>query len=257
MSEDHSHNESKSKPKYLMTLLLLCIGFSVPLGLWFSVVYDSEGGFGNSMLIYLGAYIIGFIATLLYYRMAVQDDTEAKIDKISKSKVSSIAGSTFAAFLVLLITVVILAINPDLITIFENSIGIWVIGILGYSDFINEIFKSSIFGKLRESSDATIFNQNFLLTQFNEKNIEEFVKFFKETIPPWLFWTISLWMSRPMSSSPSWAPRAAANRRCSILLADCWNPLRVKCALTAKPSADPAGIAASFFNPTAFSSGSP
>jgi len=64
MSEDHSHNESKSKPKYLMTLLLLCIGFSVPLGLWFSVVYDSEGGFGNSMLIYLGAYIIGFIATL-------------------------------------------------------------------------------------------------------------------------------------------------------------------------------------------------
>mgnify|MGYP000394814608 FL=1 len=171
MSEDHSHNESKSKPKYLMTLLLLCIGFSVPLGLWFSVVYDSEGGFGNSMLIYLGAYIIGFIATLLYYRMAVQDDTEAKIDKISKSKVSSIAGSTFAAFLVLLITVVILAINPDLITIFENSIGIWVIGILGYSDFINEIFKSSIFGKLRESSDATIFNQNFLLTQFNEKNI--------------------------------------------------------------------------------------
>ena len=180
MSEDHSHNESKSKPKYLMTLLLLCIGFSVPLGLWFSVVYDSEGGFGNSMLIYLGAYIIGFIATLLYCRMAVQDDTEAKIDKISKSKVSSIAGSTFAAFLVLLITVVILAINPDLITIFENSIGIWVIGILGYSDFINEIFKSSIFGKLRESSDATIFNQNFLLTQFNEKNIEEFVKFFKE-----------------------------------------------------------------------------
>lgn len=182
MSEDHSHNESESKvkPKFLLTLILLCIGFSVPLGLWFSVVYDSNGGLSNSMLIFLGAYAIGIVITLLYYRMSIQDDTEAKIDKLSKSKVSSIAGSTFAAFLVLFITIIILAINPDLITIFENSIGIWVIGILGNSGFINEIFKSSIFGKLRESSDATIFNQNFLLTCFNEKNIDIFVDHFKE-----------------------------------------------------------------------------
>lgn len=182
MSEDHSHNESesKSKPMFLLTLLLICIGFSVPLGLWFSVVYNSAGGLGNSMLIFLGAYTIGLVITLLYYRMSIQDDTEAKIDKISKSKVSSIAGSTLAAFLILLVTIIILAINPDLITIFENSIGIWAVGLLGYSDFINDIFKSSIFGKLRESSDASIFNQNFLLTCFNEKNIDIFVDYFKE-----------------------------------------------------------------------------
>jgi len=182
MSEDHSHNESesKSKPKFLLTLILICIGFSVPLGLWFSVVYNSAGGLGNSMLIFLGAYTIGLVITLLYYRMSIQDDTEAKIDKISKSKVSSIAGSTFASFLILFVTIIILAINPDLITIFENSIGIWAVGLLGYSDFINDIFKSSIFGKLRESSDASIFNQNFLLTCFNEKNIDIFVEYFKE-----------------------------------------------------------------------------
>jgi hypothetical protein len=182
MSEDHSHNEekTKTKPNDILTLFLICIAFSVPFGLWFSVVYDSSGGIGNSMLIFLGAYIIAFLTTLLYYRMAVQDDVEAKIDKISKGKVTSIAGTTFAAFLILLITVVILAINPDLITIFENSLGIWVIGILGYSDFINEIFKSSLFGKLRESSDPTIFNQNFLLTLFDEKNIEPFIDFFKK-----------------------------------------------------------------------------
>jgi hypothetical protein len=182
MSEDHSHNESELKPtpKFLLTLILICIGFSVPLGLWFSVVYDSTGGFANSMLIFLGAYTVGLVITLLYYRVSIQDDTEAKIDKMSKSRVSSIAGTTFASFLILFVTIIILAINPDLITIFENSIGIWVIGLLGYSDFINDIFKSSIFGKLRESSDASIFNQNFLLTRFNEKNIDVFVDYFKE-----------------------------------------------------------------------------
>ena len=182
MSEDHSHNESELKPSpnFLLTLFLICIGFSVPLGLWFSVVYDSTGGLANSMLIFLGAYTVGLVITLLYYRVSIQDDTEAKIDKMSKSKVSSIAGTTFASFLILLVTIIILAINPDLITIFENSIGIWVIGLLGYSDFINDIFKSSIFGKLCESSDASIFNQNFLLTCFNEKNIDVFVDYFKE-----------------------------------------------------------------------------
>ena len=140
MSEEHDHDVTKSKPKYLMTLFLICIAFSVPLGLWFSVVYNSTGGIGNSMLIFLGAYAIGLVCSIFYYRMGIQDDVEAKVDKMSNSKIKSIALTTFAAFLVLLLTVFILAINPDLITIFENSIGIWVIGILGYSDFINEIF---------------------------------------------------------------------------------------------------------------------
>lgn len=180
MSEEHDDNVTKSKPKYLLTLFLICIAFSVPLGLWFSVVYDSTGGIANSMLIFLGAYAIGLVCTLFYYRMGIQDDVEAKIDKMSNSKVKSIALTTFAAFLVLLLTVFILAINPDLITIFENSIGIMAIGILGYSDFINEIFKSSIFGKLRESSDPSIFNQNFLMTLFTQENVEPFIDFFKK-----------------------------------------------------------------------------
>ena len=178
MSEEH--NETEKKPKFLMTLFIICIAFSVPLGLWFSVIYDSSGGFGNSMLIFLGTYILAFICILFYYRMAIQDDMEAKIDKISSSKVNSLAMTTFASFLILLITIVILAINPDLVTIFENSIGIGVIGLLGYSDFINEIFKSNIFGKLREASDSSIFNQNFLLTQFTQENIEPFIDFFKK-----------------------------------------------------------------------------
>jgi len=180
MSEEHNHNKTKTKPNDILTLFIICIAFSVPLGLWFSVVYDSSGGIGNSMLIFMGAYSIAFIVTLLYYRVSVQDDVEAKVDKISKGKVTYIAGTTFASFIILLMTIVILAINPDLVTIFENSLGIWVIGLLGYSDFMNEIFKSSIFGKLRESSDSAIFNQNFLLTLFDEKNIEPFIEFFKK-----------------------------------------------------------------------------
>ena len=55
-----------------------------------------------------------------------------------------------------------MAVNPELITIFENSVGIWFIGIMGNTEFCNEIFKSDIFSEFKkESKDPHIFNQNF------------------------------------------------------------------------------------------------
>ena len=82
--------------------------------------------------------------------MALQDDTEAKIDKITTGKVRSIASTTLASFSLVLITIFVLAVNPELITIFENSIGIWFIGLSGNRYFANEIFKSETFSELKE-----------------------------------------------------------------------------------------------------------
>lgn len=170
----------KYEPNELLALVLICLGYIIPLGLWFSVVYSSSGAFSNSIFIFAGAYGIALLVALLYYRMGIQDDVEAKIDKISGSRLRSVALTTFASFMILLVTIVILAINPDLITILENSVGIWCLGVMGYSGFVKEVFKSKVFSKLNEEGDQDIFNYNFLLTCFNQQNIKQFVDFFKQ-----------------------------------------------------------------------------
>jgi hypothetical protein len=181
MSDSKTSNDLKPyKPNEALALILICIAYVVPLGLWFSVVYSGSGGIGNSLLIFAGAYGIAFLIALLYYRMGIQDDVEAKIDKITGSRIKSIALTTFASFLILFITIFILAVNPDLIKILENSVGIWILGVLGYSGFMKEIFKSEVFSKLKEESDNEIFNYDFLLTCFDEKNIGPFVEYFKK-----------------------------------------------------------------------------
>lgn len=160
-------------------LFLLSLAFIVPLGLWFSMVYTVSGGVVNSLLLFFGIYGLALLVTLLYYRMGVQDDIEAKIDKISSGKVKSIMATTFASFCILLITLLVLAMNPELVTIFENTIGIWVLGVLGHSGFLTEIFKSELFSQLQEESPK-MFNQNFLLTCFSNDNIGPFMEYYKK-----------------------------------------------------------------------------
>jgi hypothetical protein len=180
MESKIKEDEKKYEPKEFLALFLICLGYIIPLSLWFSVVYSSSGVITNSLFIFAGAYGIGLLVALLYYRIGIQDDVEAKIDKISGSRLKSIALTTFASFLILFVTIVILAINPDLITILENTVGIWCLGVMGYSGFMKEIFKSNVFSKLNEESDEDIFNYNFLLTCFNQENIKQFVDFFKK-----------------------------------------------------------------------------
>lgn len=160
-------------------LFFLSLAFIVPLGLWFSMVYTVSGGVVNSLLLFFGIYGLALLVTLLYYRMGVQDDVEAKIDKISSGKVKSIMATTFASFCILLITLLVLAMNPELVTIFENTIGIWVLGVLGHSGFLTEIFKSELFSQLQEESPK-MFNQNFLLTCFSNDNIGPFMEYYKK-----------------------------------------------------------------------------
>ena len=160
-------------------LIFLSIAFIVPLGLWFSIVYTVSGGLTNSLLLFFGIYGLALLITLLYYRMGVQNDIEAKVDKIASRKVKSIMATTFASFCILLITLVVLAMNPELVTIFENTVGIWILGILGNSGFLTEIFKSELFSQLQEDSPK-MFNQNFLLTCFSNDNIGPFMEYYKK-----------------------------------------------------------------------------
>ena len=176
-----STESSKKKPSGVIALIIICITFIIPMGLWFSIAYSPAGGILNSLLLFIGIYGLSFLVTLMYYRMAIQDDMEAKIDKITTGKVKSIAGTTLASLSLVLITIFVLAVNPELVTIFENSIGIWFIGITGNGYFANDIFKSETFSKLKEyTQDNGIFNQSFLLTCFNNENIEDFIKYFKK-----------------------------------------------------------------------------
>lgn len=177
-----SNELEKKKPNGTLALIIICITFIVPLGLWFSIAYNSSGGLINSLLLFIGIYGFAFLLTLMYYRMAIQNDMDAKIDKITTGKVKSIAATTLASFSLVFITIFVLAVNPELITIFENSIGIWFIGISGNRYFANEIFKSETFSELKEyTKDSGIFDQSFLLTCFNNDNIDHFIKYFKKT----------------------------------------------------------------------------
>ena len=95
-------SEKKSKPNTLLSLILICIAFIVPLGLWFSVVYNDGGGIANLLLIFAGTYGFGLLTTLMFYRMGIQGDSKSEVSSISKSKIHSIAGTTLASFSIVL-----------------------------------------------------------------------------------------------------------------------------------------------------------
>ena len=158
-----SNETSKQKPSGIIALIIICITFIIPLGLWFSIAYNPAGGVINTLLLFIGIYGLAFLITLMYYRMALQDDTEAKIDKITTGKVRSIASTTLASFSLVLITIFVLAVNPELITIFENSIGIWFIGLSGNRYFANEIFKSETFSELKEYTEDRVETFSFVM----------------------------------------------------------------------------------------------
>ena len=53
MSDSKTSNDLKPyKPNEALALILICIAYVIPLGLWFSVVYSGSGGIGNSLLIF-------------------------------------------------------------------------------------------------------------------------------------------------------------------------------------------------------------
>lgn len=163
-----------------LIVIILSILFVIPIALWFSMLYNVNGGTINTFLLFLGIFVIAVIITLVYYRMTITKIDGENSEKMTKSKVQYIITSTLGGFMILILTLGILGINPELIEIFANTIGIWFIGIIGNSNFCNEIFRSDIFSELSEyNKDSRVFNQNFILTRFNNDNIDDFVQYFK------------------------------------------------------------------------------
>jgi len=179
-NNDSEKSNNNKKPNVTLSLFLICIAFIVPLGLWFSVVYSEGGGISNMLFIFGGVYGFALLVTLMFYRMGIQGQEKGDIGNISKNKLNSIAGTTFASCSIVLTTIFILAVNPSLITILEDSIGLWVLGIMGNRGFMNTIFKSEIFSNLNEYSDVKIFDSSCLLTRFHKDNIDTFINYFKE-----------------------------------------------------------------------------
>lgn len=100
---------------------------------------------------------------------------------VDKSEMKTILLTNAASYMVLFVTMVSISINPKLVTIFENTIGIWYLSIMGNDSFVNEIFQSEIFSKMDDESinDSELVNYGFLLTRLNQNNIDEFVEFYK------------------------------------------------------------------------------
>ena len=156
--------------------IVTCITFIIPLGLYFSFVYKPDGSFGTFAAIFFGSLALGIIVNLLFYRSVVLKKSEV----LDKSQIKYIVKMTTISFTVLLLTMFAISINPGLIKIFENTIGIWFIGVMGNSELINESFSSEIFSELSELNDSKVFNYNFLLTRLNETNIGPFVEYFQK-----------------------------------------------------------------------------
>lgn len=154
--------------------IVTCITFIIPLGLYFSFVYKADGSFGTFAAIFFGSLALGIIVNLLFYRSVVLKKSEV----LDKSQIKVIVKITIISFMVLLLTMFAISINPGLIKIFENTIGIWFIGLMGNSELINESFSSEIFSELSEVNDSNTFNYNFLLTRLDETNINNFIEYF-------------------------------------------------------------------------------
>ena len=120
--------------------IVTCITFIIPLGLYFSFVYKADGSFGTFAAIFFGSLALGIIVNLLFYRSVVLKKSEV----LDKSQIKVIVKITIISFMVLLLTMFAISINPGLIKIFENTIGIWFIGLMGNSELINESFSSEI-----------------------------------------------------------------------------------------------------------------
>jgi hypothetical protein len=169
--------ESKSISSYV-SLIVMCIIFSISIGLYFSFIYSPNGGASTFFSILFGALVLGYITTIIYYRGNIL----SKTSPLDKPAMYSIFGSTSASFMVLFITMFAINVNPNLITIFENTIGIWVLSVMGNDQFISEIFTSDAFKVLNDQSDSLSFNYNFLLTRLNPDNIGKFIEFYRDNV---------------------------------------------------------------------------
>ena len=150
-------------------LFVIVIVYPVPLALIYMFSYHKSTSWYRSIILFALATGLGYIACLLFYRTMVMKDKEAKIDKMGAKDALFVFWNTLAAFVIVAITMFGLGTNPNLISIFENTIGYLFIHVWGLDGLMSEIVKSKVFDGL----DVRNFNYNFLITQVNMDNVED------------------------------------------------------------------------------------
>jgi len=153
-----------------------CIGFAIPLAILYNLFYHKKGGIGSIILLYVGAYFMGLLFTLLYYRSVIMHKS-GDIAKMDNSTVKKIMGVNVASFSIVAITLFALAINPSLVNIFENTVGYTFLGMKGLNELTSEIFVSNELSEIQKAGD---FDYDFLITRFGVNDIDAINKYFEE-----------------------------------------------------------------------------
>lgn len=173
MATNNDIDQSSISPG--LTVFGYCVGFAIPLTILYNIFYHKRGGIGSLILLFVGAYFMGFLFTLLYYRAVVMHQS-ADIAKIDSSTVKKVMGVNVASFSIVGITLFAITINPSLVHIFENTIGYTLLGLKGLHELASEIFVSKELDEIQKAGD---FNYDFLITRFGVNDIDAINKYFE------------------------------------------------------------------------------
>ncbi len=160
-----------------LVLFIISVVLPVPIALIYSFVFYRKTSWYRGVILFSLVVGVGYISNLIFYRTMIMNDKEAKIDKMGKKDALFVFWNTLAAFVIVAVTMFGLGTNPNLITIFENTLGYWFIHIWGLSKLMSSIVKSNVFDKI----DAKNFNYNFLITQINLNNLEQVINMAKSS----------------------------------------------------------------------------
>jgi hypothetical protein len=155
-----------------LVLFIIAIVFPVPLALIYSFCFYRKTFWYRGLILFALITGLGFIANLLFYRTMIMKDKEAKIDKMSRKDALYVFWNTLASFVIVAITMFGVGTNPNMITVFENTLGYQFIQFWGLSNLMNDIVQSNLFNGI----DSNQFSYNFLITQINIDNVEDVIK---------------------------------------------------------------------------------
>lgn len=177
IQESVQADDSKRLQEIIVGVLVTGLVFFFPVALIYQFVfYQTQMAFLDGVYLFLCIYLVGATATLMYYRMIVVGDKDIQIDQMSLGVVSVVFGKCFAAFFGILgFTMVAVALNPSMITIFENTLGFAFCQFWGVGDLLRKMLTSDLFdnigSKLSPDDRDRYLNYDFLLTtwSFEEK----------------------------------------------------------------------------------------
>jgi len=163
-----------------LVLFIITILLPVPLALIYVFCFHNKTFWYRGLILFSLVCAVGFIANLLFYRTMVMKDKEAQINKMSRKDALYVFWNNLAAFIIVAVTMFGIGTNPNLITIFENTLGYYYIQLWGLTTLMNDIVQSNLFDKI----DSNQFSYNFLITQINNDNVDDIIKMAEDKSAP-------------------------------------------------------------------------